>query len=477
MAQYSGFFNGELKPDGTFDRIYLAKSFAAYFSSFIGNGIFPTPPDNSGLLVTAGTGEVSVAAGQAYINGYWYRNSEALILALAPYSGTVREDAIVVRWSDVSRDITLAVVQNYTAPTRTETQYELVIATVLTSASGITVQDTRLDTTLCGLVKTLLSEGGGEGDITLKADKIALPDGGYKNLVDVENELFSEIETRTSEDTRIQNAATAALQAYRTAAEQDTIDTGKVTKQSFTDTTTNPNGFVLLWLQPNFSANAVSINYAAMQPLTGQFTPGTVALPFADSSKAGIMTKEQAAAIEQNSNDIANLIAGSGFEERWFDTRAELQAADVLTILQGTPTVVWNDEGQGGATTKWKYAPADASGREKVNGFIYGGIAQEVPYTVANTTTLGLVLSSTEDGKGNIEPNGVISVEGWDALVARVTALEQWKEQQLAFNTSHNHSGGAQGVVLQKQFTVYTSDAQAIADTSHNQALSPLQGT
>ena len=39
------FFNAELV-DGEYDRIYLAEDYARYFSSFIGNGVFPNPSTN-----------------------------------------------------------------------------------------------------------------------------------------------------------------------------------------------------------------------------------------------------------------------------------------------------------------------------------------------------------------------------------------------------------------------------------------------
>jgi len=304
------------------------------------------------------------------------------------------------------------------------------------------------------------------------ASLIPLPDGGSKDLSDIEQELFVESTARIAEDMRIENALNASLKsAYRTAANQDIIDNAKVAKSEFTNATLNPNGHVTLWLEPVILPDSVIINFLTYQPLRGTFNPGSIALPMSDSSKAGLMTKEQSAALEQAVSDIGNLIAGAGFKEQWFDTRADLADADTSSFINGMPTVVWNDEEQGNATTKWQYAPDDTSGRLKLNGFIYGGIAQEVPYQAATTTTLGLLLSSTIAGKVNVEPNGVGSVEGWDALVARVTALENAKEQQLNFNTTHDHSGGANGAITPKDFTVYATEAEAAAAAVTNQLL------
>ena len=39
MSQECGFFNAQLNGE-EYDRVYLAEQFAAYFASFIGNGVF-----------------------------------------------------------------------------------------------------------------------------------------------------------------------------------------------------------------------------------------------------------------------------------------------------------------------------------------------------------------------------------------------------------------------------------------------------
>lgn len=160
----SGFFNSS---DG--DRVYDASDFAAYFGSLVSNGIFYATPTN--LQVSPGTGlAVSVAAGSAWINGYRYENTEALNIPLATANGSnPRIDRIVVRLSMVSRSIQLAVVTGVpsaspTAPalTRTSDVYELGIADVFvpaaaTSIAANNITDTRLNTTLCGLVNSLVT--------------------------------------------------------------------------------------------------------------------------------------------------------------------------------------------------------------------------------------------------------------------------------------------------------------------------------
>ena len=96
MAQKSSFFNAQLQ-SGVYDRTYLAEDFAAYFASFIGNGVFPDPA--AGLQVTAGSGmQVSLGSGKAWMNGYYYINTSACLFTLDTADGVLnRIDSIVIR--------------------------------------------------------------------------------------------------------------------------------------------------------------------------------------------------------------------------------------------------------------------------------------------------------------------------------------------------------------------------------------------
>ena len=160
----SGFFNSS---DG--DRVYDATDFAAYFGNLVSNGVFYASATN--LQTTPGNGlAVSVAAGSAWINGYRYENTDDLNLPLTTANGSnPRIDRIVVRLSQVSRSIQLAVVDGTPAATpsapaltRTSDVYELGIADVLipaaaTSIATNNITDTRLNTSLCGLVNSLVT--------------------------------------------------------------------------------------------------------------------------------------------------------------------------------------------------------------------------------------------------------------------------------------------------------------------------------
>ena len=91
------------------DRKYKAEDWASYFASFIGNGVFPVP--STGLQVVAGNGmQVTVKAGKAWINGYFYDNTSDLSLTLATADGVLnRIDRVVVRWDLTNRLISVKV--------------------------------------------------------------------------------------------------------------------------------------------------------------------------------------------------------------------------------------------------------------------------------------------------------------------------------------------------------------------------------
>ena len=160
----SGFFNST---DG--DRIYDAADFAAYFGSLVSNGVFYMTATNLQVSPSIGLA-VNVAAGSAWINGYRYENTDDLNLPLTTANGSnPRIDRIVVRLSQISRSVQIAVVDGTPAATpvapaltRTSDIYELGIADVLvpTAATSIVsnnITDTRMNINLCGLVNSLVS--------------------------------------------------------------------------------------------------------------------------------------------------------------------------------------------------------------------------------------------------------------------------------------------------------------------------------
>jgi hypothetical protein len=113
---------------------------------------------------------VSIAAGSAWINGYRYENTEALNKTLSTANGSYpRIDRIIIRWSLLNRSITAAVLtgtaaSSPTAPalTRSTDVYELCVAEILvpqaaTSITSGNITDTRLSSSLCGTVNSLVT--------------------------------------------------------------------------------------------------------------------------------------------------------------------------------------------------------------------------------------------------------------------------------------------------------------------------------
>jgi hypothetical protein len=163
-VEKSGFFNSS-----SGDRVYDAADFAAYFGSLVSNGISYVTTSN--LQVTPTTGmTVSIAAGSAWINGYRYENTEALNKTLSTANGSYpRIDRIIIRWSLLNRSITAAVLTGTaaaspTAPalTRSTDVYELCVAEILvpqaaTSITSGNITDTRLSSSLCGTVNSLVT--------------------------------------------------------------------------------------------------------------------------------------------------------------------------------------------------------------------------------------------------------------------------------------------------------------------------------
>ena len=152
------------------DRTYKAEDWAAYFSSFIGNGVFASPSSN--LQVVAGSGmNVAVSAGSAWINGYFYRNTDALTVTIGTADGVLaRIDRIVLRLDFTNRVLSVQKkvgTQSMTpvAPTLTRDAdiYELALADVLVSAGATEITqakitDKRFDTTVCGVVAGIVSQ-------------------------------------------------------------------------------------------------------------------------------------------------------------------------------------------------------------------------------------------------------------------------------------------------------------------------------
>lgn len=191
------------------DRVYKAEEWAEYFGSFIGNGVFPIP--SNGLQVEANSSAgVVIRAGRAWINGYFYFNTDDLNVKLNTADGVLnRIDRIVIRWDLAARTISAEVKSsapsnNPTTPAlqRDADAYELCLADVYVRAGSTAVlqsdiTDQRYNSGLCGVVKGTVDQ--------IDASMLAKQFNDYAELFKQETKLdfeawFEEIRGILSED-------------------------------------------------------------------------------------------------------------------------------------------------------------------------------------------------------------------------------------------------------------------------------------
>lgn len=166
-----GFFDANLVGE-EYDRVYLAAQFAAYFASFIGNGVY-AEHSNQLQVVAMPTPQmqVGVEKGQGWINGYWYENTDTMYLPIEVADGVLnRIDSIVLRLGFAERNMWLMVKKGTPAVspiapevTRTADYYDLQLATVSIPASSIRItqaqiQDTRMNQDVCGWVTGVVKQ-------------------------------------------------------------------------------------------------------------------------------------------------------------------------------------------------------------------------------------------------------------------------------------------------------------------------------
>ena len=143
------------------DRLYDADSFAEWLRKFFTTGVF----EGELQVTSAGGMDVSVSSGYANIDGKVRFFDGATKLTLATAGATYpRIDTIVVERNDTDRRITIkAITGTYsasptaTAPVRANNIYQIVLAQIYvaagaTSITQAAITDTRMDTSLCGIV-------------------------------------------------------------------------------------------------------------------------------------------------------------------------------------------------------------------------------------------------------------------------------------------------------------------------------------
>ena len=158
MAEYSGFFNAQLVNE-KYDRVYDAGNFAEYFSTFIGDGVFAEPSNQLKVVPKSGL-TVTLKAGKAFIEGYWYKLDEDMDFKLSANSTSYPiNDLIVISLNKSSRTIAAEKKENVSSmlPTNNGTVHELVVASISVGVGANTITesnitDRRANTSYCGFV-------------------------------------------------------------------------------------------------------------------------------------------------------------------------------------------------------------------------------------------------------------------------------------------------------------------------------------
>ena len=171
MAEHYSFFDAQ-GAEGSYDRTYSSADVAAYFASFIGNGVYANPANQLKVSPANGKMAVSVAPGKAWINGYFYELSDsAKELAIATGdANNPRIDKVVCSLNLSNRLIELKVIQGAAsanpqppAHSREDEVFDLVLAEVAVAAGAVElsaedITDKRPDNTVCGFVTGVVEQ-------------------------------------------------------------------------------------------------------------------------------------------------------------------------------------------------------------------------------------------------------------------------------------------------------------------------------
>ena len=170
MAISSYFFNAVASESGAYDRTYDAEDMTSYLDKIVGTGVFPSPTTNLQVVAASGM-QVTVKAGQAWINGH------KMILDADMNLDVAASDVLLSRIDDVicyvdhtTRTMGVEIKRGTAAATpsapalvRTAMRYELCLARI-TVSKGVTVisqtaiRDTRGNSALCGWVQGLIQQ-------------------------------------------------------------------------------------------------------------------------------------------------------------------------------------------------------------------------------------------------------------------------------------------------------------------------------
>ena len=151
MAVNSGFFNAQIV-NGQYDRTYLAEDFATCMTGLVRNGVIVKSTDNTPQLKvtkgSAGTMQLHVSKGRAWINGYWFENTADLILEAPAFDLSQRRmDAVVLRLDYTQRKISIYIKQGTpgsqpSVPIQRDSEaYELFLAVYDSDPTDVDITD------------------------------------------------------------------------------------------------------------------------------------------------------------------------------------------------------------------------------------------------------------------------------------------------------------------------------------------------
>lgn len=158
------------------DRLYEAEIFRRYFAKFLSNGVYfgeyKSYKENSMKVTADGGLNIRVAKGAGIIEGADFENEKEQVFTLErPTSGT-RVDRVIVKLDKTLaiRETQLYVKEgNGTTPAtlqRDDNIYEICLAEITVKSSTNIIQsdivDKRINSTLCGIVNSLISIDGEE---------------------------------------------------------------------------------------------------------------------------------------------------------------------------------------------------------------------------------------------------------------------------------------------------------------------------
>lgn len=148
MALYDGFFDAVLDEDTyQYDREYDSGSFTEYYANLIGSGVCIHNNTDSMLVTWDGTAAV-MAPGYLFIDGHWLKNT-------ANYSVPVSGEGTYAILATLNMGTRRIEVETQPKADPEEYPDSLCLAYVtIDSAGAATVEDTRYNTDICGVIDT-----------------------------------------------------------------------------------------------------------------------------------------------------------------------------------------------------------------------------------------------------------------------------------------------------------------------------------